>query len=181
MLAFHRRPIEIAEHAEHHLAGLELVLGIYPAEDALHAQVETGGFAIGQDAGILADIFTRVELAQLMLQIASRIEHARVSIVELERAPWRRRLLQLIVPLGCIALYLIWTGSGIHQHAIMHLIMPVTTKGWLLIFPYVLLLLVLLVRDNVQIWKLRRFLAKETGGGEPETLVSASARNGAAG
>jgi hypothetical protein len=112
---------------------------------------------------------------------ASRIEHARVSIVELERAPWRRRLLQLIVPLGCIALYLIWTGSGIHQHAIKQLIMPVTAKGWLLIFPYVLLLLVLLVRDNVQIWKLRRFLAKETGGGEPDTLVSASARNGAAG
>ncbi|HMJ16376.1 MAG TPA: serine/threonine-protein kinase, partial [Polyangiaceae bacterium] len=95
--------------------------------------------------------------------VASRIEHARVSIAQLEAAPWRRRLLQLVVPLGCIALYLVWSGSGLHELAIRQLILPVTPKGWLLIFPYVLLLLLLLVRDNAQVWALKRFLAKNEG------------------
>ncbi|HEY6561814.1 MAG TPA: serine/threonine-protein kinase [Polyangiaceae bacterium] len=93
--------------------------------------------------------------------VTSRIEHANVSIAQLEAAPWRRRLLQLVVPLGCIALYLVWTGSGLHELAIRQLILPVTPKGWLLIFPYALLLLLLLVRDNAQIWVLKRFLAKQ--------------------
>ncbi len=95
--------------------------------------------------------------------LASRIEHAHVSIAQLEAAPWRRRLLQLVVPLACIALYLVWTGSGLHELAIRQLILPVTPKGWLLIFPYALLLLLLLVRDNAQIWALKRFLAKQNG------------------
>ena len=108
--------------------------------------------------------------------LASRIEHAHVSIAQLEAAPWRRRLLQLVVPLACIALYLVWTGSGVHELAIRQLILPVTPKGWLLIFPYALLLLLLLVRDNAQIWALKRFLAKQNGahGGDAQAPAAAS-------
>lgn len=92
---------------------------------------------------------------------ASRLAHARAAIAELTNAPWRRRMLQVIVPIGCVILYLTWSGSGIHQQAIRQLILPVTPKGWLLIFPYALLVVVLLVRDHVQVWHLRRFLAKQ--------------------
>jgi hypothetical protein len=72
-------------------------------------------------------------------------------------------LLQLVVPVGCIVAYLIWTGSGVHQQAIQQLVMPVTAKGWLLILPYTLLLPLLLVRDHLQLWALRRKAAKGPG------------------
>jgi serine/threonine protein kinase len=87
-------------------------------------------------------------------------ERARVNEEVIAAAPWRHRLLQLVVPIGCIAAYLIWTGSGIHQQAIQSLVMPVTAKGWLLILPYALLLPVLLVRDHLQLWSLRRRAAR---------------------
>ena len=69
---------------------------------------------------------------------------------------------QLGLPVLVIVLYLIWTGSGLHQHAIQQLVMPVTTKGWLLILPYVLVLPVLLFRDRVELWLLRRRVAKKS-------------------
>ena len=47
-----------------------------------------------------------------------------------------------------------------HQQAIQSLVMPVTAKGWLLILPYVLLMPVLLVRDHMQLWSLRRRAAR---------------------
>ena len=56
----------------------------------------------------------------------------------------------------CIVAYLVWTGSGVHEHAIRQLIVPVSMKGWLLILPYVLLAPLLLFRDFVQIWLLHR-------------------------
>ena len=49
-----------------------------------------------------------------------------------------------------------WTGSGAPQQAIGHLILPVSMKGWLVILPYALLVPLLLVRDQVHLWFLRR-------------------------
>jgi hypothetical protein len=64
--------------------------------------------------------------------------------------------MQVAVPVVCVAVYLVWSGSGIHQGAIRKLILPVSTKGWLLILPYALLAPLLLVRDPAQILILRR-------------------------
>ena len=55
---------------------------------------------------------------------------------------------------------MIWTGTGIHREAIRELILPVTTKDWLIILPYALLVPVLLTRDQVQTRMLRRRLTK---------------------
>jgi hypothetical protein len=91
---------------------------------------------------------------------AARREQVQANLIELERSPWRRRLFELLVPILCILGYLVWSGSGIHQQAIQQLIMPVTTKGWLLILPYALLLVVLLARDPVQRRQLRKRLER---------------------
>jgi hypothetical protein len=82
------------------------------------------------------------------------------NMEQLERAPWRWRLIQLSVPVVCLLGYLIWTGTGIHREAIRDLIVPVTTKDWLIILPYALLVPVLLTRDQVQARMLRRRLTK---------------------
>jgi hypothetical protein len=74
----------------------------------------------------------------------------------LDGAPIRKRFLQLTVPIGCVIAYLLWTGSGVHEQAVRQLVLPVTTKGWLLILPYALLLPMLVVRDPVHLWWLRR-------------------------
>jgi hypothetical protein len=74
----------------------------------------------------------------------------RITLERLEKSAWRHRLSQLAVPLACMLLYLLWTGSGIQQRALQELVLPVTTKGWLLILPYALLIPVLLLRDTVQ-------------------------------
>jgi hypothetical protein len=87
---------------------------------------------------------------------AFRTDLARITAERLENAAWRYRVLQLVVPIACIVLYLVWTESGIHQRAIRQLVMPVTTKQWLLILPYVLLVPVLLARDSVELALLRR-------------------------
>jgi hypothetical protein len=84
-----------------------------------------------------------------------RAQQAVAEREQLERANYRR-LLQLAVPVACILGYLLWTGSGVHQQAVRQLIMPVSAKGWLLILPYALLVPVLLVRDRVQLFRLRR-------------------------
>ncbi|HVJ17995.1 MAG TPA: serine/threonine-protein kinase [Polyangiaceae bacterium] len=82
------------------------------------------------------------------------------NMEQLQKAPWRWRLIQLAVPVACLLGYLIWTGTGIHREAIQNLIVPVTTKDWLIILPYALLVPVLLLRDQVQTHMLKRRLTK---------------------
>ena len=63
---------------------------------------------------------------------------------------------QLAVPIVCIAVYVLWTSSGLQRDALRELIVPVTTKDWLVILPYVLLVPLLLSRDALQRRRLRR-------------------------
>ena len=86
---------------------------------------------------------------------AAVVEQRRANLEVLERVPWRLPLGQMVVPLACIAAYLLWTGSGLHR-AGLHQLLPVTTKDWLVLLPYVLLVPTLLGRDSVQKWRLRR-------------------------
>lgn len=101
----------------------------------------------------------------------ARAEHRRAAIEQLRRITWRRRLVQLTIPVVCIVGYLVWTGSGVHQDAIRHLIVPVSTKGWLLILPYALLVLLLPVRDQVQLRLLSRS-ARERPAPDPKPEAS---------
>lgn len=86
----------------------------------------------------------------------SKFERIEASLEHLSKAPVRRRFVELLVPVACIAGFLVFTGSGLHQQAIEQLIVPVNTAGWLLILPYVLLLPVILLGDRVQLYLLRR-------------------------
>ena len=86
---------------------------------------------------------------------AALAEQRRANLTVLERVPWRLPLGQIAVPLMCIAAYLLWTGSGL-QRAALHQLIPVTTKDWLVILPYVLLVPMLLGRDYAQKWLLRK-------------------------
>jgi Protein kinase domain len=98
-------------------------------------------------------------------------EKRNADLAQLELAPRRWLLLQLTVPVMCVVGYLMWTGSGIHQQAIRQLILPDTKKDWLLILPYALLVPVLLARDNVHKWALKRSLTRSE-----ETLALPHAR-----
>jgi hypothetical protein len=89
------------------------------------------------------------------------------DLTQLELAPRRGLLLQLTVPALCVVGYLLWTGSGIHQQAIRQLILPDTKKDWLIILPYAFLVPVLLARDGVQEWWLKRVLARSEGTASP--------------
>jgi serine/threonine protein kinase len=80
----------------------------------------------------------------------ARAEQRRVNLEKLRDAPWRGRLVEAAVPVVCVLGYLLWTGSGIHEQTLKKLIMPVTTKGWLLILPYLVLLVVPLVRNVIR-------------------------------
>ncbi len=80
----------------------------------------------------------------------ARWEQREANLAELTNARWRWRLVQLAVPVVCLLGYLLWNGSGIHREAIRELILPVTTKDWLVILPYALLVPVLLGRDHIQ-------------------------------
>jgi len=82
------------------------------------------------------------------------------DLTQLELAPRRRLLLQLTVPVLCVVGYLAWTGSGIHQQAIRQLILPDTKKDWLLILPYAFLVPILLARDGVHEWWLKRVIGR---------------------
>jgi hypothetical protein len=86
---------------------------------------------------------------------AALVEQRRANLTVLERVPWRFPLGQIAVPLLCLAAYLLWTGSGL-QRAVLHQLVPVTTKDWLVVLPYVLLIPMLLGRDYAQKWLLRR-------------------------
>jgi serine/threonine-protein kinase len=83
----------------------------------------------------------------------ARAEQKRVNHEHVRSASWRRRLGELAVPAFCVVAYLIWTGSRVDQNTIRELVLPVSTKGWLLILPYVLLVPVLLTRDGIQGFK----------------------------
>lgn len=86
---------------------------------------------------------------------AALAEQRRANLAVLERVPWRWPVVQVAVPAACMAVYLLWTGSGLQRAGLERLI-PVTTKDWLMLLPYVLLVPVLLARDPVQRWLLRR-------------------------
>jgi hypothetical protein len=73
---------------------------------------------------------------------------------------WKLRLLQFAMPVACLLAYLLWSGLGFRREALEHLILPVTTRGILLILPYALLVPVLLLRDPIQIWWFRRSQAR---------------------
>ncbi|HTA90707.1 MAG TPA: hypothetical protein VK745_14050, partial [Polyangiaceae bacterium] len=86
----------------------------------------------------------------LELQTATRHRQTRDTAERSVHAPWSWRVLQLAAPVVCLLAYLMWTGSGIHKDAVRELIIPVTTKDWLLILPYVLLVPALLGRERLQ-------------------------------
>lgn len=92
----------------------------------------------------------------------ARWEQREANLAELKNAPWRWRIVQLTVPVACLLGYLLWNGSGIHREAIRELILPVTTKDWLVILPYALLVPVLLGRDHVQQRYLERKIRRRT-------------------
>jgi serine/threonine protein kinase len=83
-------------------------------------------------------------------QSAARNKQVRADAERQQHAPWSWRLLQLAAPIACLLAYLLWTGSGIHREAVRELIIPVTTKDWLLILPYVLLVPTILGREQLQ-------------------------------
>lgn len=87
-----------------------------------------------------------------------RIDLARVTTTRLEQSERRTRILQFVFPVVCILLYLLWAESGVHRQAIQQHIVSATIREWLLILPYVLLVPVLLLRDSVQLARLRRRL-----------------------
>jgi serine/threonine protein kinase len=82
-------------------------------------------------------------------------QHAAI-LSELERVPVGWRIAQLAVPILCVAVYVLWSASGLQRDALRELIVPVTTKDWLVILPYVLLVPLLLSRDAWQRRRLRR-------------------------
>jgi hypothetical protein len=80
---------------------------------------------------------------------------AQATAEQLRSVSWWRRLIQITIPVGCIVGYLLWIGDAFVP-AIRQLMLPVSMQSWLLILPYVLLVPLLLVRDQVQLWLLRR-------------------------
>ena len=93
--------------------------------------------------------------------LAARVRQAReaqrqANLSALERGSWRVRWAQLAAPVLGLAGYLAWLWSDIRYGSVRELPIPLTTKDWLLILPYVLLFPVLLLRDIVQRRRLRR-------------------------
>jgi hypothetical protein len=84
------------------------------------------------------------------------------NLFVLGKIPWRWPIAQIAVPVACIAIYLLWTGSGL-QRAALHRLIPVTTKDWLVLLPYVLLVPLLLARDPLQKWVLSRDAGRQPG------------------
>ena len=94
-------------------------------------------------------------MVQLRVQQAREAQrHA--NLAELERASWRARWTQLAAPILGLTGYVAWIWSDLHYGSMRDLPVPLTTKDWLLVLPYVLLFPVLLSRDAVQ----RRFLKR---------------------
>jgi len=77
----------------------------------------------------------------------------------LENVSWSTRWAQLAAPVLGLVGYLLWNWSGLRHGSTRELPLPLTTKDWLLLLPYVLLFPVLLSRDAVQLRRLRRLTA----------------------
>jgi serine/threonine protein kinase len=93
--------------------------------------------------------------------VRARVRQAReaqrqANLSALEQAPWRARWAQLAAPVLGLAGYLAWIWSDLRHGSMRDLPVPLTTKDWLLILPYVLLFPVLLSRDALQRRRLRR-------------------------
>jgi serine/threonine protein kinase len=80
----------------------------------------------------------------------ARAEQGRADAAHVRATAWRRRFVDLVVPVACVFAYLVWTGSRVDQRTIRELVLPVSTKGWLLILPYALLFPVILLRDTLR-------------------------------
>jgi hypothetical protein len=80
----------------------------------------------------------------------ARAQQRAANLSELERVPLGWPIAQLAVPIVCMAVYVVWTSSGLQREALREVIVPVTSKDWLVILPYVLLVPLLLSRDAVQ-------------------------------
>jgi tRNA A-37 threonylcarbamoyl transferase component Bud32 len=97
--------------------------------------------------------------------VVARLEEARevqrqANLTELEQASWRARWAQLAAPVLGLTGYLVWVWSGMRHGTMRDLPVPLTTKDWLLILPYVLLFPVLLSRDALQRRSLRKNATK---------------------
>jgi serine/threonine protein kinase len=77
----------------------------------------------------------------------------------LEEASWSTRAAQLAAPVLGLVGYLLWNWSDVRHGSMRDLALPLTTKDWLLVLPYVLLFPVLLSRDALQLRRLRRLTA----------------------
>jgi hypothetical protein len=86
----------------------------------------------------------------------ARAQQQAANLSELERVPVGWPVAQLAVPVACIAVYVLWTATGLQRDALREVIVGVTTKDWLVILPYVLLVPLLLSRDTLQRRRLRR-------------------------
>jgi hypothetical protein len=118
--------------------------------------------------GVIGQALTRrhvrahlVDAPAVLRMVDDEIGRARqlrdgATFEQLRSVSWRRRLFQITVPVGCIVGYLLWIGNSASLPAVRQLMLPVSMKGWLLILPYALLVPLLLVRDQVQLWLLRR-------------------------
>jgi hypothetical protein len=97
--------------------------------------------------------------------VESRVRQARESqrqanLATLEQAPWNARWAQLSAPIFGLTGYLAWAWSDVRPTSMRDLPIPLTTKDWLLVLPYVLLFPVLLSRDAMQ----RRLLRQKPAG-----------------
>ena len=101
----------------------------------------------------------------LLLRVQQAHEAQRqANLAELEQVSWRARWTQLAAPLLGLTGYVAWIWSGLRYGSMHDLPVPLTTKDWLLILPYVLLFPVLLSRDAVQRRFLRRPASKPSSG-----------------
>jgi hypothetical protein len=96
--------------------------------------------------------------------VVARVRQAReaqqqANLNALEQASWRERWAQLAAPVLGLTGYLAWIWSGVRYGSMRDLPVPLTTKDWLLILPYVLLFPLLLSRDTIQRRRLRRLTA----------------------
>ena len=99
--------------------------------------------------------------------VRARVRQAReaqrqANLSALEQAPWRARWAQLAAPVLGLAGYLAWIWSDLRHGSMRDLPVPLNTKDWLLILPYVLLFPVLLSRDALQRRRLRRLVGPRT-------------------
>jgi len=97
----------------------------------------------------------------LARMVESRVRQAReaqrqANLAALEQASWRARWAQLVAPVVGLIGYLAWAFSDVRPTSMRDLPVPLTTKDWLLVLPYVLLFPVLLSRDALQRRRLRR-------------------------